>query len=144
MFSIVYASNKDNPKIIGVWGDTINNSIVVVGPPEAEQPIRNTLAIWQAEVGGSRDDDLDVRMTLLKRERKETILIINLLELSVFDFENDKQADRKNVEDGLKALNKRYNDFRSLLAVIDRKIYIVKTNQALLGEKKRNPKQPRR
>ena len=46
------------PKITGVWGDTKTNSIVVVGPPEADQPIRDTIARWEGdETGLDLEDD---------------------------------------------------------------------------------------
>jgi beta-lactamase regulating signal transducer with metallopeptidase domain len=36
------------PKLIGAWGDPLTNSIVVIGPPEADQAIRETLAEWES------------------------------------------------------------------------------------------------
>jgi len=43
---------RGNPRITGVWGDPKTNSIVVVGVPEAESAIRNTIAKWEGQATG--------------------------------------------------------------------------------------------
>jgi uncharacterized protein (TIGR03067 family) len=42
-------TNRENPPIIGVWDESSTNSLIIIGPPEAEQAIRNELAQWEAD-----------------------------------------------------------------------------------------------
>jgi hypothetical protein len=45
-------SSRDNPAIIGAYADPDANLLVVIGPPEAEQAIRNDLATAIIELQG--------------------------------------------------------------------------------------------
>jgi serine/threonine protein kinase len=50
--------HRGNPPITGVWGDPRTNSLIIVGPPDAEQPIRDTIAAWEgAQLGIDLDED---------------------------------------------------------------------------------------
>ncbi len=49
---MLYYQQKGNPEILGAFPDEETNSLCVVGPPEAEQAIRKSLAIWRTELMG--------------------------------------------------------------------------------------------
>lgn len=42
-------NRPDNPRILGAYADAETNSLLVIGPPEAEQAIRENLASWIVE-----------------------------------------------------------------------------------------------
>lgn len=46
-FLVRYRDQKNAPVLYAAWGDPDTNSIVVIGPAEADQAIRNTLARWE-------------------------------------------------------------------------------------------------
>lgn len=77
---------RNEPSIIGAYADSETNSLVVVGPPDAEQPIRETLAKWIVDRQGVSPPPLNVQKRRLEFRRRKLLremadLEIHLLEL---------------------------------------------------------------
>ena len=122
------ASSK-RPKLIGAWGDPLTNSIVIIGPPEAEQAIRETLAEWESAVVGvsDADDTLEIRRVYLQRERRGLLREIALLEVEIVSL--NEITDRPAVRDEkLKLFTERVRSLEQELHVIDRKLEVIEKN----------------
>jgi hypothetical protein len=72
----------NSPRIIGAYPDSETNSLIVIGPPEAEQAIRESLAEWLVESGGlGLSPSLAMQLRLLQQER--TKLLAYMAEIEV-------------------------------------------------------------
>lgn len=83
-----YYRDRGNPWIKGVWGDPQTNSIVVVGPPEADQPIRETIAEWEGAQLGidlTEDDSLESQHRQLRRRHRYILARVTRLRLEMID-----------------------------------------------------------
>lgn len=131
--------SSSRPKLIGVWGDPPTNSIVIIGPPEAEQAIRESLARWesaQAGVAGS-DDTLEIRKVYLERERRGLLRDLALLEVEIVATEGmpDTPELRKRRPDlleefevrkqKLELFRGRAQEFEHELLVIERQLEVL-------------------
>jgi hypothetical protein len=59
---------SDNPRILGAYPDPHANALIVIGPPEAEQAIREHLA--QIVVDGQGGASLPLQLRLLQQQRR--------------------------------------------------------------------------
>lgn len=130
----------DRPKLIGAWGDPVTNSIVIIGPPEAEQAIREILAEWESELvgvpGGGFEDTLEIREVYLKRERRGLLHEIALIELEIVGVEGipDTPEARKKLPKAvfeerdrkLKMFADRVRSLEHELHVIERKLEVIR------------------
>ena len=127
-FAAIYRddrSGRKNPEIIGVLPDPLTDSLIVIGPPEAEQAIRTCLARWQAEVHGLfPEHSLDVQKKGLEYKRKSLIEEITSLELAAVEAANDYEK--------LRAIKDYIAGIQMELDVVERKFAVVEKNRAWL------------
>jgi hypothetical protein len=116
----------DNPPIIGAYPDTETNSLVVIGPPEAEQAIRESLAqaIVDAQGQGSAMP-LTMQLRILQHER--TGLLEQMAELEVQEV---AAAEEENGPSKAKQLADRRQMFEAKLKIAEQQIRIVRKYMA--------------
>lgn len=128
-FMSVYNDSRrgvKNPEIIGALPDPLTDSLIVIGPPEAEQAIRTCLARWQVELVGITDQEmsLDVQKKFLEHRRKTLIEEITSIELAAVEVADDDQRVRQ--------LTERVAAFQTELEIVERKFAVVEKNKARL------------
>jgi hypothetical protein len=84
--------DRNEPEIIGAVVDAESNSLVVIGPPEAELPIRQTLAKWLVERQGivSAASPLNIQKRELEFRRNELLCGMADQEVQLVEAEGDK------------------------------------------------------
>ena len=91
-------NRPDNPPIIGAYADAETNSLLVVGPPEAEQAIRENLASWIVESQGiAAARPLPMQLRRLRHERRDLLRRMAEAELEQAEpslAENEQLASR--------------------------------------------------
>jgi hypothetical protein len=112
-------SGSGNPAIIGAYADAKTNSLVVIGPPEAESAIRKSLAIWMVETLDVINQSLEVQKRELLDERKTWLAEMANIEVGLVDA-----AERKG-EQAANELQARLESFEKELQITERKIEIV-------------------
>jgi len=106
---------RNQPEIIGAYPDSETNSLVVIGPPEAEHAIRVTLATWIVERQGLSPPPLKVQKRALEFRRKEVLQEMAALDIQSVGAESNKAAQ----------LQARLQTFKDELNVVERKIEVV-------------------
>lgn len=135
-FNLRY-NKPDNPKIIGAYPDPQSNSLLVIGPPEAEQAIRASLAEWFVELQGAQPPSLEARKRSLKQKRAE--LLREMAELEIQRVEAAAQDDAPQVQQ----LNARLDALEDELRVIQQQIEVVdKYLERLHADETSAPAQP--
>ena len=121
-----YFDDPNNPPIYGMWGDPINESLVVIAPAESEEGIREFLVRGEViattgfEVGDS-DDSLESQQRELLRERRIVLIDIAHCKTEIIELESLEQRSQDQSEkfaehqSELVSLNKK-------LEVVDRKL----------------------
>jgi hypothetical protein len=128
----------ENEKIIGAYPDIQTNSLVVIGPPEAEQAIRETIAQSMVDaqgLGGAMP--LAMQLRLLQHERTE--LLEQMAELEVQEV---AAAEEENGSSKAKQLADRRQMFEAKLKVADRQIRIVRKYMARMESEEGDPITP--
>jgi hypothetical protein len=113
-FMVKY-QGRDQTEIIGAYADTVTNSLVVVGPPEAEHAIRTTLAKWIVDRQGLSPAPIEARRRGLEFHRQE--LLGEMADLEI----------QKVAADGSKGeqLQVRLQTFEDELRVVERQLEVV-------------------
>jgi len=123
---LVNYRRPENPPILGAYPDTHTNALVVIGPPEAEQAIRECLARRMVEANGIKGaPPLAMQLRILQHERTERLEILadmEVEELAAAAAENGpskaKQiaARRQILEDELKITEQQIRIVRKYMA----------------------------
>jgi hypothetical protein len=127
---MVRYSDSTNPDIIGAYADTKTNTLVVVGPPEAEPAIRKSLAVWMVATTDLVNPSLEVQKRQLLDERKTLLEEMANVEIGLVDA-----AERKG-EQAAKELQARLESFEKELQITERKIEVVNKYLKRLDEVK--------
>jgi hypothetical protein len=109
----------DYPEIIGAYADGATDSLVVVGPPEAEHAIRVTLATWIVEQGGASPQPLSIQRRVLTHRRMDLLFEMADLEVRLVGSPSEK-ADEIRVR--LQLLEDELSGVETQIEVIDRYI----------------------
>jgi hypothetical protein len=100
---------RNEPEIIGALADSESNSLIVIGPPEAELPIRVTLAKWLVERQGAVSP-LNLQKRTLEFRRKELLCAMAGVEIQLVEAMSEKEtqlrARLQAVEDELSIVEK--------------------------------------
>lgn len=88
-FMVKY-QGRNQTEIIGAYADTVTNSLVVVGPPEAEHAIRVTLAKWIVDRQGLSPAPLQARRRGLEFRRQELLGEMADLEIQLVAADGSK------------------------------------------------------
>ncbi len=83
---------RNEPEIIGAYADAKTNSLVIIGPPDAEHSIRVTLAKWIVDRQGASPQPLNVQKRTLEFRRKELLREMAELEVQIVGDENKERA----------------------------------------------------
>jgi hypothetical protein len=119
---MVRYNRPDNPRIIGAYPDAETNSLVVIGPPESEQAIRENLAQWVvASQGFGQGPPLSMQLRLLEHQRTDLLEIMAGEEVAMVKAaaSNDERAKEKQIASRLQA-------FEGELKVVEQQIRIVR------------------
>jgi hypothetical protein len=106
---------RNQPEIIGAYADSATNSLVVVGPPEAEEAIRITLAKWIVDRQGVSPPPLTVQQRTLQFRRKELLREMAQLEVQMVGQEGQKAEQ----------LQARLQSMEAELSVVEEQIQVV-------------------
>ncbi|MDP6446526.1 MAG: sigma-70 family RNA polymerase sigma factor [Pirellulaceae bacterium] len=124
-FALVY-KRPDNPEIVGAFPDPRTNSIVVIGPPEAEDAIRSTLARWQMEsLGLMAPNSLESSYEFLAQDRRRKIVTIAELEMEIAELDESPEEQAKAK---LEVARQRLAIFETELRVVERQMGVVVRN----------------
>lgn len=88
-FWLIY-QGRGKPPITGVWGDPRTNSLVIVGPPEADQAIRDTLAEWEGATTGLEvrgDESLEAQHESVKQRHRNALEQVTKRKLEIINVE---------------------------------------------------------
>jgi hypothetical protein len=118
-------SKRGNPEIIGAYADPDANLLVVIGPPEAEQAIRNYLATTIIELQGlPGNGSLKRQKRSLQSQGREIIRDLAQVEAFKVKLGNAKDEDRdkkiKLVDSQIQALGAELNVIEQQIQVIDK------------------------
>jgi hypothetical protein len=123
-FWLIYRG-RGNPQITGVWGDPRTNSLVIVGPPDADQAIRETIAKWEGETLGievSEHETLEDQQKRFERFRRRVLEQIASRKLEIIDAE---AGGEKPDGERLKKLNLDLQKDMAELEIVDRKLKVI-------------------
>lgn len=123
--------SSDHPEILGAFPDADEADVLcIVGPPEAEQAIRTTLAMFQIDSVGLAGASLKLRKRELASNQRTLIEEIGLLEVELAGIEsNDTEAEGKR-----RAIAERVEAFEGELAIIERQLAVVARAMERLAE----------
>jgi serine/threonine protein kinase len=118
-----YRHRRGNPPLTGVWGDPRTNSLIVVGPPEADQPIRQTIARMEGLILGIdlEDDSLEAQYRQFQNERTRALEQIVHRRIEIIEAEAREKPDR----DQIKKLNRQLETEAAGLDAVERKLKAV-------------------
>lgn len=120
--------DRGNPEITGVWADPRTNSLVIVGSPEADQAIRDSIARWEGAQGGidfRADGSLDAQLRELEQHRRGLITQATEIQLAILDEESQAGPNaKKRVEER----KQRLTEVERELRLVEKKIDVVRTN----------------
>ena len=126
----------DNPPILGAYPDTRSNALFVVGPPEAEQAIRECLAQSIVDsLGLSRGTPLAMQLRILQHERKGLLAIMADLEVQEVAAAAEENGPAK-----VRQLAARRQIFEDELKIIEQQIRVVRKYMARLEQEETDPK----
>jgi hypothetical protein len=132
---MVRYQRPDNPRILGAYPDTRSNALFVVGPPEAEQAIRECLAQSIVDVLGLRGAmPLEMQLRILHHERKDKLLIMADLEIQEVGA-----ADEENGPQKAKQFAAKRQIFENELKITEQQIRVVRKYMARLAEEEASP-----
>lgn len=115
---------QGKPKITAVWGDPRTNSLVIVGPPEADQAIRDTLAVWQGmQIGIEVDEDvtLEDQLKRFERYRRSALAQVARRKLEIIDAESAVEPDEERIQ----TLNLDLEGDMAELEKVERKLKVI-------------------
>jgi hypothetical protein len=112
---VVRHQARNKPPIIGAFADSETNSLVVIGPPEAEQPVRETLATWLVDRQAGGRSTLAVQRRTLEFRRGELLRIMAGVEVLLVAATGDKA----------KQLRDRLQIFEDELTVVEKQMEVV-------------------
>jgi hypothetical protein len=112
-FTVLHQA-RNQPTIIGAYADLDTNSLVVVGPADAEQPVRETLAKWMVE-SMAVGSPLNSRKRTLELRREQLLCEMADLEIQLVESGAEKA----------KQLRDRLQMFEDELAKVEKQIGIV-------------------
>jgi leucyl-tRNA synthetase len=121
-------SKRGNPEITGAYADFDNNLLVVIGPPEAEQAIRKTLATTIIDVQGMPVDDGGVNLKAKKRglQSKGREMIREMAQIEARNVElAAKKVKNREKDKIMKQLDSRFKALEAELAVLTQQIHVV-------------------
>ena len=126
---MVRYQRPNSPPIIGAYPDTRSNALFVVGPPEAEQAIRESLAQWIVDSQGlSGAMPLEMQLRILQNERKNLLLTMADLEI-----QEVAAAAQENGPQKAKQLADRRQMFEDQLKIAEQQIRVVRKYMARLA-----------
>lgn len=115
---------RGNPPLKGVWGDPQTNSLVVVGPPEADQAIRDTIALWEGLLLGVDLDDesLESQQEKLRLRHRRALSQVASCRLEIIEATAaGEEPDGKQLGE----LNERLETETEELELIEHKLRII-------------------
>jgi hypothetical protein len=119
---LVNYRRPENPPILGAYPDAHTNSLIVIGPPEAEQAIRECLAQRMVEGHGIEGaPPLPMQLRVLQHERTELLEV--MADLEVQDI---AAAAEENGPSKAKQLANRRNLFEAELSTVEQQIRVVR------------------
>jgi hypothetical protein len=119
---LIRYQRPENPPIVGAYPDAHTNALVVIGPPEAEQAIRECLAERVVEgLGMDGAMPLAMQLRLLRHERTEHLEVIADLEVQEIAAaaEENGSSKPKQIADRRKLLE-------AELSIVEQQIRIVR------------------
>lgn len=120
---MVRYQGRDQIEIIGAYADAVTNSLVVVGPPEAEHAIRVTLAKWIVDRQGLSPAPLESRRRELEFRRQQLLGIMADLEIELVPAEGKAEQ----LKSRLQAIEDELRVVESQMEVVNR--YIERSRQ---------------
>ena len=117
-------NRPDNPRIIGAYPDAQTNALVVIGPPEAEQAIRENLAESLVEAQGTGATSLPLQLRLLQHQRKGLLEEMAALEIQKIEVGASDQASADQAARA-QQLADRLQMFEGKLQLVERQIETV-------------------
>ncbi len=130
---------QGNPRISGVWGDPRTNSLIIIGPPEADQGIRDTLADWEGATSGIEfgvDESLESQQKLFQHHRRSMLEQVASDKLKIIEAE---AAGEKADGEKLKQLNRDLKRDTAELEVVESKLQVItETIERLQDRESRN------
>ena len=131
---------RGNPQLTSVLGDPRTNSLVIVGPPEADQAIRDTIAEWEGYhatgIPIREDPSLEGQHRELQSKRRSALEQVVRCELEIIEAQSRKEPDG----DKLKELNRELETEKAELEIIERKLEVVSANiERLQGNAAKKP-----
>lgn len=119
---LVHYRRPENPPILGAYPDADTNSLVVIGPPEAEQAIRECLAQRIVDVNGMKGaPPLAMQLRGLQHERTERLELLADMEVQEL-----AAAAAENGPAKVKQLADRRKLFEAELNVVEQQIRVVR------------------
>jgi len=119
-------SKGGNPQIIGAYPDSDANLLVVVGPPEAEEAIRETLATLTVLLHDiPRNGNLKIQKRELQSQGRQIIREIAHIEVAKVEIAVAKDENRNRK---IKQLDERMQSLQAELDVVERQIQILNTH----------------
>lgn len=116
---------RGNPQLTGVLGDPRTNSLVVVGPPEADQAIRDTIAEWEGfhstGIPIHEDESLEGQHRELQNRRRNALELVVQRELEIIEAQARKEPD----EEELARLNRSLEREKAEVEIIERKLEVI-------------------
>jgi len=131
---------RGNPQLTSVLGDPRTNSLVIVGPPEADQAIRDTIAEWEGfhstGIDMREDASVEVQNRELQNKRRNALELVVQRELEIIEAQARKEPD----DDELKELNRKLETEKAELEIIERKLDVISANiERLQGNAAKTP-----
>jgi hypothetical protein len=127
---MVRYNRPENPRILGAYPDKLTNALLVVGPPEAEQAIRETLAQSIVDVFGLVGaPPLERQLRILKHERKDLLRTMADLEIQEVAAGAEENGSAK-----AKQLADRRQIFENQLKITEQQIHVVRKYMARLAD----------
>jgi hypothetical protein len=126
---IMRYKRPDQPRILGAYPDAQTNSLVVIGPPEAEQAIRECLAQNLADSGGLQSRSLAMQLRILQHERRDLLGVMAELEV-----EEIAAAAEENGASKAKQLAERRQMFEARLKIAEQQIRVVRKYMSRLED----------
>ncbi len=121
----IYYRHRGYPPLAGVWGDPRTNSLVIVGPPQADQPIRDTIAEMEGATIGidlPGRDLLTAQYYEYQEWRAEGLEKVARGKLDLIDAEAREKPDPDNIA----KLSRKLEAQTAELATIERKLKVIR------------------
>lgn len=116
---------RGNPQLTSVLGDPRTNSLVIVGPPEADQAIRDTIAEWEGYhstgIPIREDPSLEGQHRELQNKRRNALEQVVQRELEIIEAQARKEPDADEIEE----LQRKLETEKAELEIIERKLEVI-------------------